>query len=308
MMKRLASLLITITLCVALFAQGIPASAASGEATFFLSCTEGNVGDTVTVSVMITGDSGFTNATVYLHYNTAAVEFVKEGVGEVASSCNAMFIANNMPEQGYVKGGYIALYPAIDAGTLLTYKFKVIAYKAAGFSLSFDECQGEDDNGNAFDINYSTTTCVLNEAAGGNESTTAPTKVNNNTTKATTVATKATTTKAGNQPQGSTAASAPTTTATYPTDAHGITLSPEVVTQADGNAVTEAGGAVVTIATTTSTAVSTTTGSTDEQTSDPAVEQTNGWLVPVIVIGVLVLAAGGVTAVMLVMRKKKTEE
>ncbi len=300
MMKCLSVLLAVVTLCASLLVM--PASATASQTTFSLSCTEGNVGDTVTVSVDISDDSGFTNATVYLHYNAEAVEFVKEGVGAVASDNNGMFMVNNLPAEGYVKGGYIALYPAMDAGTLFTYKFKVKAYKAAGFSLSFDECQGEDENGNIFDLNYTATTCVLNKDAGGADSTTKP----NNTTKAPT-SSKPTTTKAGGgQAQTTTTATpaAPTTTVTYPTDTNGITLAPWVVTETDGSAATEAGGEVITMATTTVAtdvdAADATTTSTDVA---PIVEKSN--TVVYIVVAALLLVAGGVTAVMFVLRKKK---
>ena len=301
MMKRLVSFLVVTVLCfAALFVQGASVLAVSSEATFFLSCTEGKVGDTVTVTVNITGDSGFTNATVYLHYNAEIVKFQKEGTGELVSANNGMFMVKDEPSLGYVKGGYIGLYPAVDAGTLFTYQFKVLKDKAAGFSLTFDECQGEDENGNMFDINYSTTTCVLNEEAGGAVDTTSSGKPNNST-KATTTP-KNTTTKTGAQSQNGTSTATEPTTVTYPTDAHGITLAPHVVTEADGNAATNPDGEVVTMTTTTTTSVL--SDATGEPTEVPS-EATSNTVMPIVIGGVLLLVAGGVTAVMLIARKKK---
>ncbi len=295
-LKRLLSLCVATILVVMMCLQGALVYAIADKVTFSLACTDGGVGDTFTVTVSVTPDSCFTNATVYLHYNTSAVEFVKEKTGEVASS-GTMFYASNKPDNGYVQGAFISAYPIEEGGELFVFTFKAIADKAAGFSLSFDECNGEDANGNLIDLNYSTTTCVFNEKAGGDVT---PTTVPKTTTKPTSSAN--TTTKAPVNGTTTTVA-APTTTVTYPTDTNGITLAPNVVTEPNGNAATQPNGEVVTIQTTqTTTSVF---ADLTQTTTVPTEQDESGSFMWLIVLGVVVLAAGGVTVGMLLMRKKK---
>jgi len=319
MVKRVWSILLSVVLLLS--AMGVmTVGAKADKVDFSLATTNGGIGDTVTVTVSLSAESYFTNTTLSLFYDPSVVQFSEERTGKISPS-SAMFMILDYPTDGFVKGAYVAAKPIKKAGVLLEFDFVIVKEQETIFSLGFEECVGEDENGVMFDVNYNAGSCVLNKGKGQAATTAKPpvtTKVTVAPTSANTTGPKATTT---NKVPVTTQTTVPVT---YPTDAHGITLAPHVVTESDGNAATRADGEVVTMVTTTTTAVQSDApggdpGSDIGLPTEPDAEtalsgsdaydeseapEGNKALVPIIVVLIAVAIATG-AAVFVMLRKKK---
>ncbi len=154
--------------CILLFAtclMTVMVSAGPDDTvTFTLSVTEGGVGDTVTVSLSLPENSRFTNAMIYLHYNPDAVSYVAESIGSGPASpkSGTMFEAHDHKDKYFVKCAYITGGVVTKGGVLLTFDFEVLSDVPAAFSLSFDECQAEAEDGTMYEVKHQVVGCVLN--------------------------------------------------------------------------------------------------------------------------------------------------
>ncbi len=216
-MKQVLSVILAVLLMATCC---LPAFAAPAESvTYTLTANDAEVGETVTVAVSISENSYFTNATIYLHYNADAMEYVSDELGASAPK-SAMYMSNNFADKGYVKMAYVAINGLKKGGELFVFTFKALSKDAAEFSMSFDECIGADDDNNEFDVNYTVVPCVVNsngQTVPTNTTTTA------SQTNATTAATHVTTSKTDDS-----ASEEETTTV----------QSGETTTNADGTALT----------------------------------------------------------------------
>lgn len=169
---------ISVLLCMVLLmtSLGVMATARAETVEFGLSVTEGKKGDTVTLTIDITADSYFSNATMYVHYDPAVVEYVEDSAmgGEATPAMNTMYMGRNHEDQKYVKLVYATVSGIQKSGALLTMEFTVLKNDPAVFSLSFDECCGSDENMGDFDVEYVTFGCVLNNREDSKEEVTAP--------------------------------------------------------------------------------------------------------------------------------------
>ena len=229
---------------------------------FTLSVTEGGAGDTVKVSISIPENSRFTNAMMYLHYNPEAVSYVEESIeaGPASPKSGTMFEALAHTDKYFVKCAYITGGVVTKGGVLLTFDFNVLAAIPAAFSLSFDECQGEAEDGTMFEVKYTVVGCVLNNdgslsnPTGEPVYTTAPvTPAQTTTATASPAQTTTTMSTMVVTDEGNNAVTIPVVTstdadgnvATIPvvtvTDAHGATVTVPVVV------VTDTQGSVATI-------------------------------------------------------------
>ncbi len=240
---------------------GMTVSAAPADTMVFtMSVTEGDVGDTVTVSVSISENSYFTNTTFYLHYDSSKVSYVKDSldVGKASPSGKAMFDALDHPDKNFVKGAYVTISGIKKAGELIKMDFKVLDAAPAAFSLSFDECVGVDENDVEFDVNYRVEGCVLNndgtvETPTGDPVVIPTTASDVVTTTSGTANSEVTTTTVGSTTVGTTAATLPTMVVTDEGN-NKITIPVVTTTDASGNVatvpvavVTDAQGATVTV-------------------------------------------------------------
>ncbi len=316
MIKRMVSCALCVVCLVTLLGGVMAVSARASKVDFSLATTNGGIGDTVTVSVSLSADSYFTNTTMAIYYDPSVVQFSEERTGAI-SPASAMFMVLDYPSDGFVKGAYVSAHPIKKSGVLVEYDFVIVQETEMVFSIGFEECVGEDENGQMFDVDYNAGSCVLNRGKGKPATTAAPKPTTRVTEAPTPKTTRTTTTAASNANGGTTVTTntpvvtEPTAPVTYPTDQNGITLAPHVVTEPNGNAATRDNGEVVTVATTAPTLPSTEdsaalpgdmTDPTDEQEPSAPTEK-NNWLVPVIVVAVAVAIASGLAVV--VMRKKK---
>lgn len=240
-------------LCVMMLASAVLTVSAAPEDTtaFTLSVTEGAVGDTVTVSLSISENSRFANAMLYLHYDPDAVSYVEDSLeaGSASPKSGTMFDVKDHKDKSFLKCAYITGGVVTKGGVLLSFDFEVLSDAPAMFSLSFDECQGETEDGTIFDVRYEITGCVLNNDGSVQVPTGGP--VVTTTTVTTTTALNETTT---------TANAAVTTTTTLPTMVvtdegnNKITIPVVTTTDASGNSatvpvavVTDAKGTTVTV-------------------------------------------------------------
>lgn len=156
MMKRLASLLLCAAVLLVLSGACFVVSAAPAEtATFTVTSTNAEVGQKIYVSVTLSADSYFTNATMYLHYDKTAVKYVEDSftTGYVTPN-TAMAMAADHPDKGYVKAAYVSPKSIKKGGEMVLYEFTVLKKIPVTFSLSFDECVGVDENNKDFDVKY----------------------------------------------------------------------------------------------------------------------------------------------------------
>lgn len=300
MIKRFTAVCLSVLLLLSL-CGGAAVSARAETVTFSLSVTEGQKGDTVTVSIDLSEQSYFTNATFYLHYDPAVVAYVweSEATGDASPRMNTMFAAVDHTDKSYVKGVYVTVNGIDEGGTLLTIDFDVLSDKPAVFSLTFDECCGADESNIEFDVNYKTVGCVLNNNTDPDTSVVAPTVV------ATTTASK---TDSGNA--ATTApADPPVTTTPYGSDgpsggddgpAADATTVPqgESGDSADATTMPVQGG----VDTTTTTLL----GSLIDIEKQEPVPSNIGTII-VIAVACLVLA-GGVTALAIIAAKKAKKD
>ncbi len=294
---------------------------------FTLSVTEGGVGDTVKVSISIPENSRFTNAMMYLHYNPEAVSYVEESIeaGAASPKSGTMFEALAHTDKYFVKCAYITGGVVTKGGVLLNFDFEVLSAIPAAFSLSFDECQGEAEDGTMYDVKYEVVGCVLNNDGSVSNPTGEP--VYN-----TTALTPAQTTTATASPVDTTTTTMPTmvvtdaqgatvtvpvvvvtdtqgSVATIPvaegTDAYGnnVTIPVAIVTDAQGNVqtvpvatATDAQGNIVTVPVTTSAT----------EPTEPATDNSG------LTVGIVIVAIGAVVAVIVAVAatklRKKNEE
>ncbi len=181
-MKRFVCLALCMVMLFALSAQSLMVSAAEGDAmTFTLTADDVNVGETLKVSVSISADSYFTNATIFMHYNPAVVEYVTDYIGE-ASPKSAMYMSNNFIDEGYVKAAYVTTRGITAEGEFLVFEFKLLTEQEATFDMSFIECVGVDDNNREFDINYTVVPCTINAVNTPDDTGSTTTTVNDVTT------------------------------------------------------------------------------------------------------------------------------
>ncbi len=318
MLKRMISMALCAVLLITLACGAVSVEARADRVVFSLATTNGGVGDTITVTVSLSGDSYFTNTTMSLYYDPSVVQFSEERTGAISPG-SAMFMVLDYPNDGFVKGAYVAAKPIKKAGALLEFDFVIVKETEMVFSLGFEECVGE-ENGEMFDVNYQAGTCVLNKGKGQPATTAKPLSTTRVTAVPTTANKPANTTKA---PVNTTVATT-TVPVTYPTDAHGITLAPHVVTEADGNAATKNNGEVVTMATTTTTTPAVPTDEGDPNTTKAGTLETgtgfpdwydsaedpedNTWVIPVIVILIAVAIASGCAALVMIRKKKAAKD
>ncbi|MBQ4617013.1 MAG: hypothetical protein IJB27_01405, partial [Clostridia bacterium] len=240
---------VTIGICALLMALMLcgtmTAFARAEVVNFALSVNDAKVGETATVSVSLPADSYFTNTTMHLHYDSTAVSFIEEDVGEI-SPRSAMFMVNDKPEENMVSAAYVTINGIKKGGVLVTFAFEVLKETPVEFSLTFNECVGVDENDVEFDVNYVTQSCILNNDGS---LTTAPASKPTTTTPTandpTTPIADATTTSGGQADPSVT--DAPVTEPTAPSDA--VEQKEPIystVTDAAGAPVTEADGTVVT--------------------------------------------------------------
>ncbi len=305
MFRRMMTAVLTAVLCIALM-SGALVSARIDTVNFALSATDGEVGETITISLSIPADSYFTNATMHLHYDSTALSFIEEDVGE-ASARGAMFMVNDKPEQNTLSAAYVTINGIKKGGVLLTFDFEVVKKTPVPVTLTFNECVGVDANDVEFDVKYTTEGCIVNNDGSltapppsepTSTVTTAPTVVGNTTAQPITPGTTlspAQTTSVGGE------TTAPVQT--EPTAEIGEDISADgpddepaqedkkpvysTVTDAQGAPVTDAEGVVVT-----------TLVSVAEDEADTA-DMT--WLVVLVVC----LVAAAIAAVAVVILKKK---
>lgn len=313
MLKRILSFMLCVVCLTAVIGGTMMVSARASKVDFSLTTTDGGIGDTVTLSVSLSADSYFTNTTMTIYYDPSVVQFSEERAGAISPS-SAMFMALDFPEDGYVRGAYVAAKPIKKSGVLVEYDFVIMQETEMVFSIGFDECVGEDENGTMFDVDYNAGSCVLNRGKGKPATTTAAKATTRVTEVSTANTNKNTTVTTASNAGGTT--NAPTTTqstspVTYPTDQNGITLAPNVVTESDGNAATQPNGDVVTVVTTVPTEQGTSEadgseGSSEEQEpADSSATKSNRWVVPLIVVLAAVAIASGAAAV--IKRRKQTD-
>lgn len=163
MFKKWMACVISVLMLVCLMNISV-AAGPDDTVTFTLSVSEGSVGDTVTVSVSVPEQSRLTNTMMYLHYNPDAVSYVADsiGAGSASPKSGTMFDAMDHKDKYYVKAAYITGNVVVKGGVLLTFDFEVLSAIPAAFSLSFDECQGEAEDGTMFDMKNASVGCVLN--------------------------------------------------------------------------------------------------------------------------------------------------
>ena len=311
MFKKMTAML-SVLLCVTMLMSAAVVSARIETVNFALSCTDGEVGETVTISLSIPADSYFTNATMHLHYDSTALSFIEEGVGS-ASARGAMFMVNDKPAENTLSAAYVTINGIKKGGVLLTFDFEVLKKTPVPVTLTFNECVGVDANDVEFDVKYTTEGCVVNndgsltappvseptsavtDVAPTNAPTTAPTAGGTTAAKPTVPGS----TTAPDQTESGNTTDAPQTEPTaevdtdLPTDDPQIedkpVLVPSTVTDAKGEAVTDAEGVVVT-------------------TLVPSQENTQGssdmtWL---IVLAVCVVAAMIAVAAVVFIKKKQS--
>lgn len=305
MHKRVLTLFLGVIMLTAMLTQGLTVSARAAQVDFTLSATNGKVGDTITVSLDLSADSYFTNATFYLGYDTLAVEFVEEGVGSISPSMNTMFMAQDYSDRSYVKGVYVTVNGITKGGTLLTFDFKVIKNTPAVFSLSFDECIGVDENDHEFDLKYQIKGCVANNDGSvtlpsSNSSALTTTKAGGTTTK--TGNKTATTKKANDQSTDSSNDTAQTTT--------GNGNATTAVTNEAGNIITTTGDGTATadqeaMMTDAQGSMITTTTLSDNDSSENG---SNGLSIGVVIVLVCAAIAVALALVAVKLRKKTKEE
>ena len=165
MFKKWLAVMVCLFLLASFTLSGLSVSAGPGDTVgYSLSVTDGGVGDTVTVSLSITENSRFTNALIYIHYDSSAVTYVADslGTGSASPKTGTMVDALDYPANNYVKSVYVTAGIVTKQGVLMTFDFDVISDKPAAFSISFEECQGEAEDGTMFDVKYAISGCVLN--------------------------------------------------------------------------------------------------------------------------------------------------
>lgn len=174
MIKRLTAILLCVLMLLS--AGSLTALARAETVEFGLSVTEGKTGDTVTLSIGLSEQSYFTNATLYVHYDPAVVSYVadSEATGAASPKMNTMFAVVDHPDKEYVKGVYVTVNGITKSGVLMMLDFEVKSDDPAVFSLSFEECCGSDENIGDFDVEYVTFGCVLNNSTVPDTSVTAP--------------------------------------------------------------------------------------------------------------------------------------
>ncbi len=243
-------------LCVVMLASAVLSASAAPEDTtaFTLSVTEGTVGDTVTVSLSISENSRFANAMLYLHYDPDAVSYVEDSLeaGSASPKSGTMFDAKDHKDESFVKCAYITGGVVTKGGVLLSFDFEVLSDAPAVFSLSFDECQGEAEDGTIFDVRYEITGCVLNNNGSAQVPTGGP--VVTTTTVTTTAVSETTVGDTGSTTTvGTTKSTMPTMVVTDEGN-NKITIPVVTTTDANGNSatvpvvvVTDAQGATVTV-------------------------------------------------------------
>ncbi len=294
MFKKMTAML-SVLLCVTMLMSAAVVSARIETVNFALSCTDGEVGETVTISLSIPADSYFTNATMHLHYDSTALSFIEEGVGS-ASARGAMFMVNDKPAENTLSAAYVTINGIKKGGVLLTFDFEVLKKTPVPVTLTFNECVGVDANDVEFDVKYTTEGCVVNNdgsltAPPVSEPTSAVTDVAP-TNAPTTAPTAGGTTAAKPTVPGTTASpdeTEPGNTTDAPQTEDKPVLVPSTVTDAKGEAVTDAEGVVVT-------------------TLVPSQENTQGssdmtWL---IVLAVCVVAAMIAVAAVVFIKKKQS--
>jgi len=306
MFKKMTAML-SVLLCVTMLMSAAVVSARIETVNFALSCTDGEVGETVTISLSIPADSYFTNATMHLHYDSSALSFIEEGVGS-ASARGAMFMVNDKPAENTLSAAYVTINGIKKGGVLLTFDFEVLKKTPVPVTLTFNECVGVDANDVEFDVKYTTEGCVVNndgsltappvseptsavtDVAPTNAPTTAPTAAKPTVPGSTTAPDETEPGNTTDAPQTEPTAEVDTD---LPTDDPQIedkpVLVPSTVTDAKGEAVTDTEGVVVT-----------TLVPSQEETEEPT-DMT--WL---IVLAVCVVAAMIAAAAVVFIKKKQS--
>ncbi len=291
-----------ITLCL-MIGMCMPAVAHTNPVAFSLTATNGEVGDTVTVSMNISPESYFTNATFYLYYDTDAMEYVSDDLGS-ASPRGAMYMSNNFVDKGFLKAVYVTVSGIKNGGELVVFTFKVLKKTPAAFSLKMDECAGvEADDTTEFDLVYVLEGCIANDDGTGESpvTVTSPkTSVPANTSSVSSAVTAltglsgSTATAVGSDSSGADAVPATT-----------IVTVPVTVTDVNGIPVTNAEGIVQTTFITQNVTVTTTQNQSGEpenlDSQTQGVNQNVIWLC----LAVLVAAAALAVAFWLSARRKK---
>jgi len=313
MLKRLASVLLCVTMLFAMSAVCANVSAARADsATFTISSTNAEVGEKVYVSVTLSADSYFTNATLYLHYNTTALKYVEDSFAPgYISPSSAMAMAADHADKGFVKAAYVSPRSIKKGGELLLFEFTVIKKIPAEFSLSFDECVGVDENNKDFDVKYSVVGSTTNADSAVVVPTTPTTKNPNVTTTSPnislptngeTVPSDTTTTVSGDTTPSSSNGGQTAVTTTTP-------ISGEVITTVPTGATTTARPTQVVIVT---DAAGETVGTSivykddakgETEPVDDSSDSAMLWIV--IAVGVVLVAVAIVAVVLFVLKKKK---
>ena len=187
-MKKL-KLIVSVFLAVSMiFAFCVVANAASASVVAKANKTNVSYGDTVTVTVSLSQNSGIAGIKFVLNYDSSKLQFQSVSNGSTAGNFS-MGEANNSGST--IKGAYLNTNGASTTatGSLATVKFKVISDSASSSSLTVS-ANGTNGNGDPVTVSASGTTVKINPTTKA--TTTRPT-----TTKATTTRpTTETTTKA----------------------------------------------------------------------------------------------------------------
>ncbi len=187
-MKKL-KLIVSVFLAVSMiFAFCVVANAASASVVAKANKTNVSYGDTVTVTVSLSQNSGIAGVNFVLNYDSSKLQFQSVSNGSTAGNFS-MGEANNSGST--IKGAYLNTNGAstTSTGSLATVKFKVISDSASSSSLTVS-ANGTNGNGDPVTVSTSGTTVKINPTTKA--TTTKPT-----TTKATTTRpTTETTTKA----------------------------------------------------------------------------------------------------------------
>ncbi|MGN0171217.1 MAG: cohesin domain-containing protein [Acutalibacteraceae bacterium] len=303
MTKRLGACAIAFCLMVMMC---MPAAAHTNPVTFSLTTTNGEVGDTITVSLNISPESYFTNATFYLYYDNDAVEYVSDDLGS-ASPRGAMYMSNNFVDRGFLKAVYVTVSGIKNGGQLVEFTFKVLKKTAAAFSLKMDECNGvEADDTTEFDLVYILEGCIANDD-GSLERPSTVTSPATVTPPATTAPLHPSATTAAPSQGNATTPTNSNSEGTQAAPATSIVTVPVTVTEANGAPVTNAQGIVQTTFITSSITV-TTSQNQSTATGNIQTQGTNRNIILWVCLALLVVAVAVAILLLLVARRKKQVE
>lgn len=186
-MKKL-KLVVSVFLAVSMiFAFCVVANAASASVVAKANKTNVSYGDTVTVTVSLSQNSGIAGVNFVLNYDSSKLQFQSVSNGSTAGNFS-MGEANNSGST--IKGAYLNTNGAstTSTGSLATVKFKVISDSASSSSLTVS-ANGTNGNGDPVTISTSGTTVKINPTTKA--TTTKPTTTKATTTRPTTETTKA---------------------------------------------------------------------------------------------------------------------